>query len=109
MAVVETVRGPVDVDSLGLTLMHEHVFILNEEIRQNYPADWSEDDRVDDAIVKLNALAARGCRTIVDPTVVGLGRDIRRIRRVADGTDGRKMERHGWTSAAALAAAGRHS
>jgi len=87
MAVVETVRGPVDVDSLGLTLMHEHVFILNVEISQNYPADFSEDDRVDDAIIKLNSLAGRGCQTIVDPTVVGLGRDIRRIKRVADGTD----------------------
>jgi phosphotriesterase-related protein len=85
MAQVETVRGPVDVDSLGCTLMHEHVFVLNEEVRQNYPADWSEDDRVDAAIGKLNALAARGCQTIVDPTVLGLGRDIRRILRVADG------------------------
>ena len=83
---VETVRGPVDTEALGTTLMHEHVFVLNEEIRVNYPADWDEGDRVDDAILKLNALAKRGCQTIVDPTVVGLGRDIRRIIRVADGT-----------------------
>ena len=26
MAVVETVRGPVDLSSLGQTLMHEHVY-----------------------------------------------------------------------------------
>jgi phosphotriesterase-related protein len=87
MAEVETARGLVDVDSLGRTLMHEHVFIVTEEVRQNYPAEWSEDDRVDDAIAKLNALAARGGQTIVDPTVVGLGRDIKRIIRVADGAD----------------------
>jgi len=86
MAQVETVRGPVDIEMLGTTLMHEHVFVLNEEIRENYPADWDEDARVDDAISKLDALAASGCQTIVDPTVVGLGRDISRIRRVADGT-----------------------
>ena len=43
MAAVETVRGPVDVAGLGTTLMHEHVFVLNEEIRQNYPADWDEE------------------------------------------------------------------
>src|SRR5271169_6354976 len=86
MAVVETVRGAIDVDRLGLTLMHEHVFVLSEEIRQNYPAGWDEDERVDDAIAKLNVLAGRGCQTIVDPTVLGLGRDIRRVRRVADGT-----------------------
>jgi phosphotriesterase-related protein len=87
MALVETVRGPVDVDSLGPTLMHEHVFVLNEEVRQNYPEDWDETDRVDDAISKLTALAGRGCRTIADPTVIGLGRDIHRIKRVADGID----------------------
>lgn len=86
MPAVQTVRGPVDVEALGTTLVHEHVFVLNSEIRENYPADWDEDARVDDAIAKLSALAARGCQTIVDPTVVGLGRDIRRIMRVADGT-----------------------
>jgi phosphotriesterase-related protein len=87
MALVETVRGPVDVAELGTTLMHEHVFVLNEEVRQNYPAGWNENDRVDDAIGKLNALAGRGCQTIADPTVLGLGRDIGRIKRVAAGTD----------------------
>lgn len=88
---VETARGPVDAGSLGVTLMHEHVFILNSEVRENYPEEypggWDEDDQVDSAISKLTALAGRGCRTIVDPTVLGLGRDIRRIRRVADGTE----------------------
>jgi len=91
MAQVETVRGAVDIDTLGPTLMHEHVFVLNEEIRQNYPADypggWDEDGQVDDAIGRLNAVAERGCRTIVDPTVIGLGRNINRIRRVAQGTE----------------------
>lgn len=87
MAMVETVRGPVDTGALGTTLMHEHVFVLSEEILANYPAGWDEDRQVDDAIGKLNALAAKGCQTIVDPTVIGLGRDIHRIRRVADGTD----------------------
>jgi len=86
MAMVETVRGPVDTDALGTTLMHEHVFVRSEEVQLNYPAGWDEDERVDDAILKLNALAKRGCQTIVDPTVIGLGRDIGRIIRVADGT-----------------------
>jgi phosphotriesterase-related protein len=91
MPQVETVRGPMATDSLGITLMHEHVFIFNAEIRENYPAEypdgWNEDALVDDAILKLNALAEQGCRTIVDPTVIGLGRDIHRIRRVADGAE----------------------
>ena len=36
MAVVESVRGPVDLGSLGQTLMHEHVFVLSTEHMQNY-------------------------------------------------------------------------
>ncbi len=84
MPQVETARGPVDAGSLGATLMHEHVFVLNEEVRRNYPADWQEAERIDDAVGKLTALAARGCQTIVDPTVIGLGRDIARIQQVAD-------------------------
>jgi len=87
MPLVETVRGPVDAGTLGRTLMHEHVFILNEELARNYPAGWDEDARIEDAVAKLSALAARGCATIADPTVIGLGRDIERVARVAARTD----------------------
>src|SRR5579862_6925339 len=83
VSLVETVRGPVDVGSLGVTLMHEHVFVLNEEVRRNYPGDWDEAARIDDAVAKLTALAARGGQTIADPTVLGLGRDIGRVQQVA--------------------------
>ena len=37
MAEVETVRGPIDITALGRVLMHEHVFVLGTEFRQNYP------------------------------------------------------------------------
>jgi phosphotriesterase-related protein len=87
MALVETVKGPIDTSALGTTLMHEHVFVLNEEIRRNYPASWAEDERTEDAVTQLNALRERGCGTIADPTVIGLGRDIERIQRVAARTD----------------------
>jgi phosphotriesterase-related protein len=64
--------------------MHEHVFVLSTEHVQNYGSDWwDEEARVADAIEKLNALHARGIRTIVDPTVWGLGRYIPRIQRIA--------------------------
>ncbi|MFC4947023.1 phosphotriesterase family protein [Pseudonocardia sp. GCM10023141] len=83
MASVETVRGPVDVDHLGMTLMHEHVFVLSTEILENYGGDWwDEEERVTDAIAKLGALKVAGIDTIVDPTVIGLGRYIPRIQRI---------------------------
>jgi phosphotriesterase-related protein len=85
---VQTATGPVDTAALGQVLMHEHVFVLTPDVQQNYPEEWgSEDARVSDAVAKLTALAATGVRTIVDPTVVGLGRYIPRIQRVAEQVD----------------------
>lgn len=82
---VETVRGPIAADRLGRVLMHEHVFVLSPEIQQNYPEDWGdEDDRVDDAVTRLNELKAAGIDTILDPTALGLGRYIPRIARIAE-------------------------
>jgi phosphotriesterase-related protein len=79
---LDTVRGPIDVGALGTTLMHEHVFVLSTEILQNYPAHWDEEVRVADAIEKLKAMKAVGVDSIVDPTVIGLGRYIPRIERI---------------------------
>jgi phosphotriesterase-related protein len=88
MTEVQTVRGPIDTSALGTTLMHEHVFVLSTEVQQNYPAEWgSEDDRVADAVGKLRALEAMGVDTLVDPTVIGLGRYIPRIQRINDEVD----------------------
>jgi phosphotriesterase-related protein len=85
---VQTVQGPVDTAELGQVLMHEHVFVLSADVQQNYPEEWgSEEQRIADAVEKLEALAATGVRTIVDPTVIGLGRYIPRIQRVAEQVD----------------------
>ena len=88
MAQTHTARGPIDTNALGVTLMHEHVFVLSTEIMQNYPEGWGDEEkRVGDAIARLNELKARGVDTIVDLTVIGLGRYIPRIERVARATD----------------------
>lgn len=84
----ETARGPVATDDLGVVLMHEHVFVLSPEIMANYPQGWGDEAaRESDAVAKLNALKAIGVDTIVDPTVIGLGRYIPRIQRVAAQTE----------------------
>lgn len=85
MTQVPTVRGPVDSAALGRTYMHEHIFVLTPDVQQNYPDEWGDEDaRVADAVQKLNELAGRGVTTIVDPTVIGLGRYIPRIQRIGD-------------------------
>ena len=87
MSAVETVRGQVDGAALGRVLMHEHVFVVNEEHRRNYPESWDEEGRVVDAIGRLRELKARGIDTIADPTVLGLGRDVARIARINEHVD----------------------
>ena len=88
MTQVQTARGPVDSAELGQTLMHEHIFVLTPDVQQNFPEEWGDEDaRVADAVERLNSLASLGVRTIVDPTVIGLGRYVPRIARIAEQVD----------------------
>ena len=88
MPQLNTARGAIDSTDLGVTLMHEHVFVLSPEIMQNYPEVWGDESRREaDAVARLNELKSRGVDTIVDLTVIGLGRYIPRIARVAAATD----------------------
>ena len=82
MPQVETLRGPVDTADLGSTLMHEHVFILGQGVPENFPSVWDEEKETAYAREKLAELAGAGVSTIVDLTVMGLGRDIPRLRKV---------------------------
>ena len=88
MPAINTVNGVIETSRLGVTLMHEHVFVLSPEIMQNYPESWRDEEaRIVDAVNRLNELKSRGIDSIVDLTVIGLGRYIPRIRRVAEQTD----------------------
>jgi phosphotriesterase-related protein len=85
---LNTARGSIDTASLGVTLMHEHVFVLSPEIHNNYPEVWGDEaKREADAVARLNELKSRGVDSIVDLTVIGLGRYIPRIARIAAQTD----------------------
>lgn len=78
---MQTLRGGVDADELGATLMHEHVFVVDPEIVENVATDWDEEAALVDAC-RLDELYTAGIRTIVDLTVIGLGRSVRRLQRV---------------------------
>jgi len=82
MSQVNTVRGPVRPETLGRTLMHEHIFVLSPEIEKTVE-EWDEEDQQARAVAKLRELKQRGIDTLVDLTVVGLGRYIPRIATIA--------------------------
>src|SRR6516165_6701562 len=83
MSQVNTVRGPIHPDTLGNTLMHEHIFVLSPEIEKTVE-EWDEAAERARAVAKLRELKQRGIDTLVDLTVVGLGRYIPRIAAIAE-------------------------
>jgi phosphotriesterase-related protein len=84
-ALVQTARGPVAVPALGRTLMHEHIFVLTADVQANYPEEWGpEEARVADAAGRLAELSRTGITTIVDVTVIGQGRNIARVKKIAE-------------------------
>lgn len=84
---VATARGEIATSGLGRTLMHEHLFVVSPEVQQNwpdYPENWNEDEQIEEAVQRLAAVKAAGIDTLVDLTVLGLGRYVPRVVRVAE-------------------------
>lgn len=83
---VQTVNGPVDAADLGVTLIHEHVRFRDEAVAENWPGRYDEQAELAAAVEATTAAAGHGVRTIVDPTAMFGGRDVRFMKRVADAT-----------------------
>jgi phosphotriesterase-related protein len=83
MPTINSVTGPIDTSTLGFTLMHEHVFVLTESVMQNFPHLWDREARMKQAVADLSAAKAHGVSTMVDLTVLGLGRDVAFVRDAA--------------------------
>jgi predicted metal-dependent phosphotriesterase family hydrolase len=83
---VMTVRGRIDADQLGTTLMHEHVmvdFIGADKVSR----DRYEPNQVfATALPHLKRAAELGCRTFVDCTPAWLGRDVSILHRLSVAT-----------------------
>src|SRR5450631_2002761 len=84
MSTVETVQGPVAEEDLGIVLAHEHVRFRDEAVAEEWPDRYDEQLEFDAAIVAVQAAKERGVQTIVDPTAMFGGRDVRFMKRVAD-------------------------
>jgi phosphotriesterase-related protein len=86
MAQVQTVQGAVDAQDLGIVLAHEHVRFRDEAVAEQWPGRYDDQLELDAALVAVRAAAGHGVRTIVDPTAMFGGRDVRFMKRVADET-----------------------
>lgn len=115
MTTVQTVRGPVPVDDLGVTLSHEHLLndvsswwtrsesigvdpeeFADAPISERLLWDLRQDpfgnranlalDDVDVACEEIGRFAALGGRTIVETTGWGVGRDLAGLKRISERT-----------------------
>jgi phosphotriesterase-related protein len=81
---INTTLGPRDIDSLGKTLIHEHVLIgypgwfIDNSMPRFVRAEAIE--RVVDAFQQLHAY---GVKTVVDPCPVDLGRDVEFVAEIS--------------------------
>jgi phosphotriesterase-related protein len=86
MSEVQTVQDAVDADELGLTLVHEHVRFRDEAVAEQWPGRYDDQLELDAALLAVNQAKDRGVHTIVEPTAMFGGRDVRFLKRVADET-----------------------
>ena len=85
---VMTVRGPIRSTQMGTTLSHEHVLANFQPLaeREKQPWTYDQDEVVKVVLPYLQQIKKLGCRTFIDCTAVGLGRDPGLLRRLSDKT-----------------------
>jgi phosphotriesterase-related protein len=86
MPTVQTVQGPVEADELGVVLIHEHLRFRDEAVAVQWPDRYDEDAELEAALAAVGEAKSRGVQTIVDPTAMFGGRDVRFLARVAEQT-----------------------
>lgn len=82
---VQTVTGPIGLDQLGRTLMHEHLFIAFSGAEFDPTVTFDRPGFVAEAVRRLKQLRTdHGVRSFVDPCPIELGRDAALMREIAD-------------------------
>lgn len=103
MAQVITVTGEVDADSIGRTLVHEHVFSALAGADLDPRLTLDEEDVVATAVSWLRTVKEYGVQTVVDATPITWYRRPDLLRRIAETAEinivastGMYTERMGW-------------
>lgn len=81
-----TVRGPIRAESLGPTLVHEHVLVDFIGADRIVAGRYDPEEVFKKAIPFLQRLRATGCRAFVDCTPAHLGRDPRLLHQLSIAT-----------------------
>ncbi len=95
MKTVQTVTGKVNTDRLGSVLMHEHIYSSSMGIALSYPQLYFEgtEEKIERDLIELKE---GGISTVVDATPVGLGRDVKGLKRASEKTGVNIIATTGW-------------
>lgn len=106
---IHTVRGPIEVARMGVTLVHEHVLVdfagAEKASRSRYDAE--EAFRV--ILPRLQELRQRGCETLLECTPAYLGRDPLLLRRLSEASGLNIVTNTGYYGAARDVAVPKHA
>ncbi len=84
-AMVNTVTGAIPVESLGRTLMHEHLFIAFAGAEYDPLAVFDRPAFIAEAVKRLVELReVHGVRSFVDPCPIELGRDAAMMKEISE-------------------------
>ena len=84
MKYVNTVTGPLSIDDLGRTLMHEHLVSSCAGVADNYPE--ANENAFDTVCADLEDMKSNGISTVVDATAFDLGRDEKMLKKCSEAT-----------------------
>lgn len=83
---IETVTGPVAASELGVTLMHEHVLVDFIGADKIVPDRYKADEVYEVVLPHLKKAFEMGYRTLVECTPMYLGRDVKLLQRLSEGS-----------------------
>lgn len=96
MTQIQTVTGPIDVDEMGFTLMHEHVMVSAPGMYRQFPDLFGPEDREQRAIDTFKRAKEAGVDSVVDATTYDLGKDPELLRVVSEGSGVNIINTTGW-------------
>lgn len=73
---VMSVKGFINTQNLGATLVHEHILVDFIGASQYDPAKWKHDEVIKKVLPYLKELKELGCNSLIDCTPNYLGRDV---------------------------------
>jgi phosphotriesterase-related protein len=109
LGTIHTVRGPIDVARMGVTLVHEHVLVDFAGAEKVSRSRYDADEAFRAILPRLQELRQRGCETLLECTPAYLGRDPLLLRRLSEASGLHVVTNTGYYGAARDIAVPKHA